>query len=65
MSAVGLLLSEFTIQLTNTDVWITAMVVLNPGELFLGMGVRVLTEGTVRFRHKRFICAVVLFVPTH
>ena len=42
VSAVGLLLTEFAIQLTNTDVRVTAVVIPDPGQFFLCMGVGML-----------------------
>ena len=65
MSAVSLLLPQLTVQLTDTNVGVTPMVVPDPSQLFFGMCVGVLTVGPMRLGHQRFLGAVVQPIPTH
>ena len=63
--AVCLLLTQFAIQLANADIGVTAMIVSDPSQFLLRVGLGVRTVRTMGFRHERFLCAVILLVPAH
>ena len=65
VSAISLFLTQLAIQLTNTNVGITAMVVPYPAQFFLCVGVGMLAVGTVGLGHKGFLGSVVQLVPAH
>ena len=65
MPGVGLLTPELAVQFTNAYVRISAMIVPNPFQFFIGMSVGVRSVRSVRLCHQRFFCPVILLVPPH
>ena len=64
MTRVTFVGAEFSVQFAPRNFWIASMVISNPFQLFIRMGVGMFWERFMGFIEQRFFCPIKLFVPS-